>query len=244
MSLAIDYSDGKFELGKNTLILGFQNKGKTNLVLTNIFLRFQSKINYLFVVSKDTKYKEITSHLFYEENLPKIFQEIQTLNRMENKLLIIDEITNPKNPIIECILINSHYFNITVILVSQMGDFNIVSRDYIDCVAIGGEKSVTLVGNIFEKYGTCYGDFTHFVDVINGLGRDEFLFVPKGKMNVGIIRVNDHHLKYLYSYKMFIRHDILFNVHSDKIKHHDDLARKVQNMMNELITIKEKLENL
>ena len=39
MSLAIDYSDGKFELGKNTLILGLQNKGKTNLVLTNIFLR-------------------------------------------------------------------------------------------------------------------------------------------------------------------------------------------------------------
>lgn len=42
---------------------------------------------------------------------------------------------------------------------------------------------------------------------------------------------------------MFIRHDILFNVHSDKIKQHDDLVRKVQNMMNELVTIKEKLEN-
>ena len=103
MSFSIDYSEGRFELGKSTLILGKKSSGKTSLILTNIFLKFQSKINYLFVVSNDKKYEEITSHLFNENQLPRIFQEIQKLNRLEHKLLIIDEITQHNNPILECL---------------------------------------------------------------------------------------------------------------------------------------------
>lgn len=243
MSLSIDYSDGKFELGKNTLILGPRRKGKTKLVLTNIYLRLQSKINFLFVVSKDEKYSEITSHLFEEEHLPRIFQEIQSLDRFEHKLLIIDEIINHKNPIIECILINSHYFNVTVILVSQIGEFNIVSRDYIDNVVISSEKCSTLIRNLFEKYGSCYGEFTHFLDVITGLGRDEFLYIQKGKINVGIIKVNEHWLKYLYSYKMFVRYDILVNIIGEKKQENEDILRRVNSMIEELAEIRKKLAN-
>lgn len=241
MSLAIDYSEGKFELGKNTLILGPYGSGKTNLILTNIFLRNQSKINFLFVVSKDQKYKEITSHLFEDYQLPKIFQEIQTLNRLELKLLIIDDISYPNNPIIECILINSNYFNITVILVSQIGNLNMISRDYIDNIVIGSQKCSTISRNIFEKFIPIYGDVRHFQEVVGGLGKYEFLFVSKNKMSVGIIRVNDHWMKYLYSYKMVVRYDIVSNI--AKYREQDLLIQKVNYLMTELLEIKKKIAN-
>lgn len=238
MSFSIDYSEGRFELGKSSLILGKKSSGKTSLILTNIFLKFQSKINYLFVVSNDKKYEEITSHLFNENQLPRIFQEIQKLNRLEHKLLIIDEITQHNNPILECLLINASFFNITIVMVSHIGEFNMVTRDYIDYVVFGSEISATITRNHFEKYGAIYGDFTHFLNVISGLGRDEFLF--RGKQKFGLIRVNDHWLKYLYSYKMFVRYDILMKIKEEK--HEDDLLKKVNDMMQELTEIKRKLE--
>ena len=237
MSLSLDYSDGRFELGKTTLILGKRLSGKTSLVLTNIFLKFQSKINYLFVVSNDQKYKEITNHLFNENQLAKIFQEIQLLNRQENKLLIIDEITNHRNPIIECLLINACFFNITIIMVSQIGDFNLVTRDYIANIVFGHDRCVTILRNIFDKYGSIYDDFTHFFNVISCLGKDEFLFRSNNK--TGLIRVNDHWFKFLYSYKTFVRYDLLMKINEEKKD--DDLLKKENNMMNEVTEIKRKL---
>lgn len=243
MSLTIDYSLGKFELGKNVIILGPRARGKTDLVLTNIFLNFQSKINHLFVVSKDEKYKEITNHIFNENQLTTIFQEIQSLSRFEQKLLIIDEITIHNNPIIECILINSHHFNITVVIVSQIGELSLVSRDYIDNLVIANEKSVTLVRNIFEKYSTTYGDFINFMEVVSGLGKNEFLFIPKRKNNIGLIRVNNHLQRYLYSYKMFVRYDILLRINGNNKQEYEEILKKVNNMIDELGEIKKRIAN-
>lgn len=242
MSFAIDFSDGRFEIGKNTLIVGQKKSGKTSLAMTNIFLKFQSEISHLFVVSKDEKYKEITSNLFEENQLPKIFQEIQTINRFEKKMLIIDEIINHNNPIIECILINSHYFNITIVFVSQLGSFNMIIRKYIDIIAIGNEHCHTFVRDLYERFGTIYGDFTYFLNVILGLGKNEFLFIPNGKMNISLIKVNEHWIKYLYSYKMFVRYDILMRIKEGKKKETDELINKVNNMIEELTEIKLKLE--
>lgn len=240
MSMAIDYSDGRFQLGKNVLIIAPKNRGKSNLVMTNIFLKLQSEINYLFVVSSDKKYLEITSHLFEETQLPTIFQEIQILNRMEKKLIIIDEMPIHQHPIIECILINSNYFNITVVLVSKYGNLNMVLRDYVDMVVLGNDNCATICRDLFDRYGMIYGDFTNFLEVITGMGRNEFLLLPKGRMNVGLIRVNDHWRKYLYSYKMFVRYDILKKF-GDKKKDQMDLIKKVNTMMEELLEIKKKL---
>jgi len=238
MSFVIDYSEDRFQIGKNTLILGQNSTGKTGIVLTNIFLKFQSKISYLFVVSRDEKYKEITSHVFEEKHLSKIFQEIQCLNRIENKLLIIDEITQHSNPILECILINSHHFNITVIMVSKIGELNLIMRDYTDIVVIGKEKSITILRNFYEKYMTIMDDFTYFVDVISGLGKNEF--VLRSKNNVSLIRVNEHWYKYLYSYKMFVNYDLLMKINEKKKE--DVLLNRVNMMMDELLEIKKKLE--
>jgi len=240
MSLTIDYSEGRFELGKNILILGPRNSGKTSLVLTNIFLKFQSKLNYLFVVSRDEKYKEITSFLFNENQLSSIFQQIQSLNRFEKKLLIIDEVLAHDNPIIECILINSHFFNVTVVVVSKIGNFSMVVRDCFDNVVIGSEKSVTLVRDIFEKYGSIYGDFSHFLSVIVGLGKDEFLSIPRGN-NISLIRVNDHWMRFLYSYRMFVRYDILIKINGEKKSEKEELVNKVNKMMEELFELKKRL---
>jgi len=242
MSLSIDYSDNRFELGKNTLILGPRHRGKTNLILTNIFLKFQSKINYLFVVSNDEKYLEITSHLFTEEQMPKIFQEIQCLDRTEQKLLIVDEVMNHGNPIWECLLINSHYFNVSIVLVSKMGNFNMMARDNLHTIAIGCEKCVTLARDFFEKYGTNYNDFSQFFTIISELGKDQFLWFPKGKMYASLIRVNDHWIKYLYSYKMFVRYDLLVKINAEKKSGNEDLVKKVEQMMEELVQIKKKLQ--
>jgi len=232
----IDYSDERFVLGKNTLIIG--GKGKTNLILTNIFLKLQSKINHLFVVSQDNYYKEITNHIFDEIQLGVIFQEIQNMERSETKLLIIDELNNYNSAQLEFIMINSNLFNVTVVMAVKVCRLGMVVRDYIDNVVIGGEKCVTLVRSVYDKYGGLYSDFSHFLDVVMGLGKDEFLFIGRG--SIGIIRVNSHWMKYLYSYKKFLRYDFVRRLSEDR--KNDELLEKVNRMMDELAEIRKKLE--
>ena len=69
--------------------------------------------------------------------------------------------------------------------------------------------------------------------------KNEFLFL--GRNNVSIIRTNDHWLKYLYSYKMQVRYDVLKKIHDDN--KHLDLLAKVNIMINELEDLKKRLEN-
>lgn len=235
----IDYSQDKFSLGRNTIILGGRGKGKTNLVLTNIFLKFHSKINHLFVVSQDEKYREATDYIFQEKHFLKIFEEIQALDRNETKLLIIDEIKPSMYPIVESILINSHYFNITVIIVSQTARLSMIMKNYIVNAVISSDGFAGTIRNFYESFGLIYGNYNHFLEVVSGLGKNEFLFL--GRNNVAIVRTNDHWLKYLYSYKMQVRYDVLKKIHDDN--KHLDLLAKVNIMINELEDLKKRLEN-
>lgn len=234
-------------LNKNTLIIGKRATGKTSFIICEIYRLIENDIDQIYVITPEeysfqSEYKKITNKTYLLRDMPDILSHIKD-NHDQRCLIVMDDVSElEKSSAFKEIIINGRNLHVTVAISLQYPMFSPGIRGNIDNIVVAHDNNLSTVKRLYEQYFGIYPSFTIFKEIIQTLPKYKFLFIINTSITHNYDDVIGYHMADTKCGNLVYRAND-FVVPKDKSVDMSTLLQRVNNVINELIDIRNQLKS-